>query len=390
MTTPAQPKSPPLRILIADDEASVRTALSRVLTGAGHEVLVAEDGAQALEQWKASKPDVILSDLMMPNLDGLGLLKAVREQSEDVPFILLAGDPTTDSAIHAVRYQATEYLPKPIAPAQLLEVVARAVRMNELARVRREALALYENRERGASCAIDITPGFERGIEALFMVYQPIVDWAGRAVFGYEALVRSSETTMPHPGALFDAAEALGRLPDLGRAIRRICGGPIGEAAPHAALFVNLHTQDLLDESLYDPNSALAGIASRVVLEITERAHLEKVKDVRHCVARLRALGFRIAIDDIGAGYSGLNSFAIVQPDIVKLDITLVRDVDGDPMKQKLVRALNQLCTDVGIAVVAEGVETPAERDTLIGLGCNYFQGYLFARPAKAFPVAAF
>jgi EAL domain-containing protein (putative c-di-GMP-specific phosphodiesterase class I) len=107
---------------------------------------------------------------------------------------------------------------------------------------------------------------------------------------------------------------------------------------------------------------------------------------VRERIARLREMGFRIAIDDIGAGYSGLNSFAMVQPDIVKLDITLVRGVDNDPVKRKLVRLLGDLCRDLGILVVAEGVETPDERDTLVELGCDLLQGYLFARPGAPFP----
>jgi EAL domain-containing protein (putative c-di-GMP-specific phosphodiesterase class I) len=111
---------------------------------------------------------------------------------------------------------------------------------------------------------------------------------------------------------------------------------------------------------------------------------------VRERIARLRQLGFRIAIDDIGAGYSGLNSFAMIQPDVVKLDITLVRGVDEDPVKRKLVRVLGDLCQDLGILVVAEGVETPSERDTLVSLGCDLLQGYLFARPGAPFPEPTF
>ncbi|HEX2676186.1 MAG TPA: EAL domain-containing protein, partial [Polyangiales bacterium] len=346
----ATPKPTTARILIADDEQPVRAALARVLRGAGHDVVAVEDGAQALESFGKAPPDLIVSDVMMPNLDGLGLLKAVREQNEDLPFILLTGAPTMDSAISAVRYHATEYLPKPVAPDEMLAAVSHAIRLNQLASVRREALALYEKRiVASAGSPQELTRSFDRALEALFMVYQPIVDWQGRQVFGYEALVRSSETSLPHPGALFDAAETLHRLTDLGRAIRNKCGGPMHLAEPDVSLFVNLHTQDLLDETLFDAASELTKIAPRVILEITERAHIEKVQDVQRRVSRLRALGFRIAIDDIGAGYSGLNSFAVVQPDVVKLDITLVRGIDADPIKKKLVSALFELCTDLGI-----------------------------------------
>jgi len=129
----------------------------------------------------------------------------------------------------------------------------------------------------------------------------------------------------------------------------------------------------------------LGAMAHRVVLEITERAKLEQVSDAKGRIARLRVRGFRIAIDDIGAGYAGLNSFAELEPEVVKLDMVLVRDVDQRPTKQHLIRSLCALCKDLGMHVVAEVIETPAERDTVVELGCDWLQGYLFARPAHPF-----
>ena len=97
-------------------------------------------------------------------------------------------------------------------------------------------------------------------------------------------------------------------------------------------------------------------------------------------------MGFRIAVDDLGAGYAGLTSFALLEPEIVKLDMTLVRDIHESATKQKLVKSMAALCKDMGMVVVAEGVETTAERDVLAGLGCDLMQGYLFAKPGKPFP----
>ena len=121
------------------------------------------------------------------------------------------------------------------------------------------------------------------------------------------------------------------------------------------------------------------------MLEVTERASLLKMGDVRARVAELRALGFRIAIDDLGAGYAGLSSFAALEPEVVKLDMSLVRDVDRTLTKQKLVRSMTSLCKELGIAVVAEGVETVGELECLLDLGCDLFQGYLIGRPSKPF-----
>src|SRR5262249_7310463 len=149
-------------------------------------------------------------------------------------------------------------------------------------------------------------------------------------------LVRSKEPSLPHPGALFEAAERLSRWDELGRLIRQRCVEPLPQADESVSLFVNLHARELLDDTLYERSSSLATVATRVVLEITERAHLDSVPDVETRINRLRAIGFRIAIDDIGAGYSGLNSFTMLRPDLVKLDMALVRDIDKDPVKRRL------------------------------------------------------
>jgi EAL domain-containing protein (putative c-di-GMP-specific phosphodiesterase class I) len=151
-------------------------------------------------------------------------------------------------------------------------------------------------------------------------------------------------------------------------------------------MFVNLHTRDLLDESLYAAESPLSRHASRVVLELTERAALEEIPGAADRVARLRAMGFRIAVDDLGAGYAGLTTFAQLEPDVVKFDMSLVRDVDTHATKRKLIRAMSALFGELGMTVIAEGVETAAERDTLVAAGCELFQGYLFARPGRPFP----
>jgi EAL domain-containing protein (putative c-di-GMP-specific phosphodiesterase class I) len=159
--------------------------------------------------------------------------------------------------------------------------------------------------------------------------------------------------------------------------------------APGAVLFVNLHTRDLADETLFSAESPLARIAPNVILEITERASLDEVSDVRDRVARLRELGFRLAVDDLGAGYAGLTSFATLEPEVIKLDMSLVRDVDTNLVKRRVVAQMTTLAHDLGVLVVAEGVETLAERNMLVSLGCDLLQGYLLAKPGKPFPTVS-
>jgi EAL domain-containing protein (putative c-di-GMP-specific phosphodiesterase class I) len=224
----------------------------------------------------------------------------------------------------------------------------------------------------------------------LWIAYQPIVSWSRRDVFGYEALLRAREPSLPHPGAILDAAERLNRLQDLGRAIRAKAADPIAGMPKGAMLFVNLHTHDLLDDDLFGTDRPLARIANQVVLEITERASLHHIRDVQSRIAKLREMGFRIAVDDLGAGYAGLTSFAQLEPEVVKLDMSLVRNVHKQPTKQTLVRTMISMCRELGMQVVAEGIETPEERDVIIECGCDLMQGYLFAKPGPAFPAGVF
>jgi EAL domain-containing protein (putative c-di-GMP-specific phosphodiesterase class I) len=227
---------------------------------------------------------------------------------------------------------------------------------------------------------------FERALKSLWMAYQPIVASSTGEVIGFEALLRSKEPALPSPVAMLQAAERLDRLGDLGRRIRRTVVEPMDGAPSDSLLFVNLHARDLDDPALVSSTAALSVIAPRVVLEITERASLDGVRNPREKIAQLRALGFRIAVDDLGAGYAGLTSFAQLEPEFVKLDMSLVRDVDQSSVKQKLVRSMCSLCTDMGITVVAEGIETRAELDACDALGCHLLQGYFLAKPEKAFP----
>jgi EAL domain-containing protein (putative c-di-GMP-specific phosphodiesterase class I) len=215
---------------------------------------------------------------------------------------------------------------------------------------------------------------------------QPIVSWSRKEVFGYEALVRCGEPTLPNPGALLSAAERLGATAELGRAIRAQAARIAAELPVGCALFVNLHARDLVDDTLYAKTSELTLVADRVVLEITERASLDDLADLSGRAAELRRLGFRIAVDDLGAGYAGLTSFARLEPEVAKLDMSLVRGVHAEVTKQRLIRSVASLCAEMKIQVIAEGVETQAERDTLLGLGCDLLQGYLFARPERTLP----
>jgi EAL domain-containing protein (putative c-di-GMP-specific phosphodiesterase class I) len=365
------------RILLVDDEPLLLRAFARVLTRAGHDVVQASDGAAALKLVTEQRFDGALVDIGLPGAGGLEVMAALQRCDPGLPVVLMTGAPTLQTAIDAVGTGALRYLCKPIETAALHQVA------REVIDARRRSSADRAAANDGVD-AEDLR-GLSRALEQLYMVFQPIVRPERREVYAYEALVRTREPSVPHPGALLDLAQRCGKLAELGRAIRRLVATAGSDVT--AQLFVNLHPADLLDDDLYDAAAPLSGLAKRVVLEVTERAGLDGIADLADRLKRLRALGYRVAIDDLGEGYAGLTSLARVEPEFVKLDMSLVRGIDRFPAQRHIVRSTVQLCRLLGAEVIAEGVETEAERDALLPLGLELLQGYLFARPTPSFAV---
>jgi EAL domain-containing protein (putative c-di-GMP-specific phosphodiesterase class I) len=379
------PRSP---VLVVDDDVDLARVVERILRAEGREVVVVHDGASAQTALLARPFDVVLSDIQLPGMSGVDVLRVVREHDLDVPVILVTGEPSIDTAVEALSLGALQYLAKPVSNRVLVDAVTRASLLHRMARMKREALRLGSGKHLAGDLA-GLEAAFERAMASMWMAFQPIVDVRTHGLYAYEALMRAKEPSLPHPGAILEAAERLDRLPELGRRVRDLAAEAFAGAPPGALLFVNLHTHDLLDESLYDAASPLTRIAQRVTLELTERAALDEVDDVAGRVARLRSAGFRIAIDDLGAGYAGLSSFAALEPEIVKLDMSLVRGIQNSSVRRRLVGSMTALCAEMHMQIVAEGIETPEERDCVESLGCGLLQGYLFARPGPPFPAVA-
>ena len=234
-----------------------------------------------------------------------------------------------------------------------------------------------------------------RGFEAPFsMAFQPIVDLGTGDAFAYEALVRGPQGQ--------GAFSVLGQVDDTNRyAFDQACrvkaiqlAADLGVADRGALLSINF-----LPNAVYEPKACiratLAATASTgfpttsLIFEFTEN---EKIDDdhLQRIIVSYKAMGFKTAIDDFGAGFSGLNRLAKFQPDIVKLDMELIRGVDGDRVRRALVRSVVSACEELGVIVLGEGVETAAESETLLQLGVELQQGYHFARPDfEALPATA-
>jgi EAL domain-containing protein (putative c-di-GMP-specific phosphodiesterase class I) len=383
---PISERPRPPRILVVEDEPALLRAMARALRHEGFDAATAENGRAAAALLGTTEFDVVLSDIRMPDMDGIRLLRTVREHDLELPVILVTGSPDIQTAQQAIEHGAFRYITKPVQLKQLEQTVRKAVRLREVARLKANSLRLYDGGGSGFADRTSAETSFERALGTLWMAYQPIVWGPSHALYGYEALLRTREPALPNPGLVLDTAERLGRQTELGRRVRASAAGSFADDRGEVVLFVNLRPMDLLDDALLSPDAPLTSMAHRVVLEITERTSLENVPDVRERVAALRRLGFRIAIDDLGAGYAGLTSFAHLEPDVVKLDMALVRNVDTSQTKRRLVGSMIELCKDMRILVVGEGVESPEERDVLLELGCDLIQGFLLSKPGPAFP----
>jgi len=384
VAAPKHVEDPELRatVLVVDDEPIVLNMLARALEQT-FDVVPCHSAMDALSRVRQGRFSAVVSDVNMPGMSGMELLRAVREHDPDLPVLLLTGLPSWEGAAKAIEFGVFRYLPKPFNIDRLRDTVMEATQLCRWARIKREALSLAGIA--GPSDRAGLEASFERALASFGMAFQPIVSLSSKSVLGYEALLRSREPTLPGPEDVVGAAERLGATQRLGRATRAFAALRRPLMSHDWLLFLNLHPNDLFDPELTDTTSPLVSMASHVVLEITERAPLIRLEEVRTRAAELHTLGFRIAIDDLGAGYAGLTSFAVLDPDIVKVDMNLIRGIENSSVKRRLVSSVASLCREMEMLLVAEGVETAVERDILSDMGCDFFQGFLFAHPSPAF-----
>jgi EAL domain-containing protein (putative c-di-GMP-specific phosphodiesterase class I) len=211
----------------------------------------------------------------------------------------------------------------------------------------------------------------------LFIAYQPLVDLNRHEVFAYEALVRSRASEYPHPLALVSAAVEARYMGQLGRALRRLAV----EHCPDYPLFLNIHPDEFSEAWLVRPDDAISMHESDVFLEITESVPLSHYVHCHSVLSEIRARGAKVAVDDLGAGYSNLKYIADLEPEVVKLDRELVANLTKHTRLHRLVKSIVELCTQQGARVVAEGIETRDELLAVVDTGAHFGQGYYLARP---------
>ncbi|WP_166486436.1 EAL domain-containing protein [Blastococcus saxobsidens] len=221
----------------------------------------------------------------------------------------------------------------------------------------------------------------------LTLVFQPIVDLATATIAGYEALARFPGTA--GPDAWFAAAAEVGIAAELeALAVHKVLAAVDG-LPPNAFLTLNVSPHLLGTDVVQDALSSRADL-HRVVVELTEHTPVDDLAALRRQTDALRERGARIALDDAGSGYSGLQQLAAVRPQLVKLDRALVAGIDGDPVRMTLAEMIGEFAGRIDARLLAEGVETPAELAAFARLGVPLAQGWLLGRPATTFaPLSA-
>jgi len=220
--------------------------------------------------------------------------------------------------------------------------------------------------------------------------FQPIIDTATMSIYGYECLSRGvlPDMSIMSPGKMFDAAAKTGMLFNLDRQCRETAIKTAAVKNISRNIFVNF-----LPTSIYNPEFCLKDTVkwanqlefdpSTIVFEVVETEKVDSTEHLQNILRFYKEKGFRTAMDDVGSGYSSLNLFASLSPDIIKIDMELVRDVHRNVMKQSVARALVSMAKEAGCSVLAEGIETADEFEWFRALGIDYAQGYYFGKPSS-------
>jgi len=222
-------------------------------------------------------------------------------------------------------------------------------------------------------------------------VFQPIVSLLDGEIFGYEALSRGPQgSILEQPNALFPAAEQFNKVWELEFLCRSKAFARANELPKDKMLFVNVDPK-IMNDPRFQKGVTLDMLAhykidaGNIIFEITEKNSIEDYKSFRKVLDNYTSQGYKIAIDDMGSGYSGLKLLAETRPQFIKIDMDLIRNIDKDALKQGLIKAFYEFSVVANIKMIAEGIETIDELHTLISIGIPYGQGYLLQRPATQF-----
>ncbi len=374
------------RVLLIDDNREVLTEMASVIESEpGFEVVATTRAGEAVGLAMLHQPHVALVDWRMPG-GGVDVVNGIRDRSPATRVLGMSVLRHPQIVMAMLRAGATGFIAKPAGADDLIASV-RAAANGQMSLapefsgpVLEQLIIDLQDRERAAderTIMRDRVQAIMRGPVA--MAYQPIIALADNAPIAVEALARFATEPPRMANVWFREAARCGLIVDLDMVTMTKALEAL-EWLPHdVSLHINLAPEtlfagrgtELLD--LVEPE--------RVVVEITEHSDIEDYGHLNRALAPLRERGVKLAVDDVGAGFSSLRHVLVLEPDMIKLDVSLCRGIDSNGVRRALARALTAFGQEVDKMVVAEGVETESELEALLELGVTHAQGYLLGRP---------
>jgi EAL domain-containing protein (putative c-di-GMP-specific phosphodiesterase class I)/FixJ family two-component response regulator len=380
------------RVLLVDDQEAITSLLSVILSDAGLRFVTAiNDSREVAPHLADYPPDLVILDLQMPHVDGYELLDVISRHAAGsfMPVLVLTGDTAPAAAHRALGLGAHDFVTKPLDAVEVILRVRNLLRTRSLHQQLRINNLLLRGELHGIqTSAVEDLSGKEARRTRIAgsiatggprTVFQPMVELATERIAGYEALSRFDSRPIQGPDRWFADALDVGLSVDLESQAARTALSQVSRLHDDQFMTVNVSPAVVMA----DLRSLLGEDVpwERIVIELTEHVPIEDYPGIVARLAPLRAAGARLAIDDTGAGFASLRHILRLAPDILKLDISICRGVDRDPSRRALAAALAIFAQDIGAEIVAEGIETPEERQTLLDLGIQYGQGYLLGRP---------
>jgi len=374
-------------VVIADDEAHVRSYLELVLQDEGFVVVgTAKDADTAVSLVSREQPDVVLLDLHMPG-GGLTAARLIGSICPATRIVVFSAEAPEPEILPLLQAGIDGYVLKGCSPEQLADALRAAVAGDKLltpsvGRIAVEALISRLHAEQQVAVGLARQRARIEDVIArqrFEIAQQPIVDLATRLAVGVEALARFTALPRRPPDEWFAEAEAvhLRVPPELAAAAAAVAD--LALIPEGVDLFLNVSPTTVVSGRLGEVLRAAP--LDRVVLELTEHAPVEDYRALRAAIAPWRERGARLAVDDAGGGYASFSHILQLQPEFIKLDISIARDIHLDQQRQALARALVGFAAELGVGAIAEGIETQAELDAMVELGLPYGQGFHLGRP---------
>lgn len=387
-TSDLTPPGSPIRVLIADDDPRLLALLRNAIASEpGLEIVAEVETAEGIGPVAArTRPDVAVLDVVMPGGGGAHAARRIRELSPETRIIGFSGSDQRHALIEMLTAGAIGYVLKGDDLTELVRSIEEAARGGVVVsgHVVAEAVGELVRRLRSDADATAQVNRLRSDVESfidggLRIVFQPIVRLPGGRPWAVEALSRFGTGADAAPTRWFAAAWEVGLGPELELAAVRAATQAVMSFRGDALLSVNLSPETLLTTDL-DPY--LGDVPpDHLVIEVTEHAPVHDYEAFRSTVRRLRDRGAKLAIDDAGSGFASLRHILELDPDVIKLDVSITQGIDVDVARQRMAAALISFAAHGGSLLVAEGVETPGHARALRDLGVRLMQGYHVGRP---------